>query len=111
MLNLILLQDQAAGSGWSSIIMIVLLIAIFYFFMIRPQSQKQKKINEFRKSLKKGSKVMTASGVYGRIVDINDETGEVKLEIARDTVVRIDINFVYESAESATEATAVEAKN
>lgn len=111
MLNLILMQEPAAaGSGWSSIIMIVLLIAIFYFFMIRPQSQKQKKIQEFRKSLKKGSKVMTASGVYGRIVDINDETGEVKLEIARDTVIRIDINFVYESAESAAESTAEQAK-
>ena len=36
-LNLIMLQDAAAGSGFSSIILIVAFIAIFYFFMVRPQ--------------------------------------------------------------------------
>lgn len=103
MLNTVLLQAaQTGGSGWSSLIMIVLLIAIFYFFMIRPQSQKQKKIAEFRKGLGKGSKVMTASGVYGKIVEIKDN--DVMLEIAPNVRIKIDINFVYESAESATEA-------
>ena len=33
-LSTILLQAQAQGSGWTSIIMMVALIAIFYFFMI-----------------------------------------------------------------------------
>ena len=76
MLNTILLQAAAgggaAGSGWSTLIMIVVLIAIFYFFMIRPQSQKQKKISEFRTSLKNGDKVMTAGGIYGRIREVKD---------------------------------------
>ena len=58
--NFILLQAPAGDSGMTSLIMIVLLIVIFYFFMIRPQSQKQKKINQFRQGLQKGDKVMTA---------------------------------------------------
>ena len=41
-LSTILLQAQAQGSGWTSIIMMVALIAIFYFFMIRPQQKRQK---------------------------------------------------------------------
>ncbi len=109
MLNSVLIQAaQGGSSGWSSLIMIVLLVAIFYFFMIRPQSQKQKKITEFRKGLSKGSKVMTASGVYGKIVEIKDN--DVTLEIAPNVRIKIDINFIYESAESASEQTAEAAK-
>ena len=47
-LTTILMQAQAQGSGWTSIIMMVALIAIFYFFMIRPQQKRQKEIQKAR---------------------------------------------------------------
>ncbi|MBQ0068367.1 MAG: preprotein translocase subunit YajC [Bacteroidales bacterium] len=102
MLNSILLQ--AAGgqqSGWGSIIMIVALIAIFYFFMIRPQSQRQKKINEFRKGLSKGDHVMTAGGIYGRIKDIKETV--VLLQIAEGVTIKIDKSMIYQSAQDIAE--------
>ncbi len=68
--------------------MIAILIAIFYFFMIRPQSQKQKKINEFRSSLKNGDKVMTAGGIYGRIREVKDNA--FILEIADGVRIKVD---------------------
>ena len=71
-LNLIMLQDAAAGSGFSSIILIVAFIAIFYFFMVRPQQKKQKEINKFRSELNNGDRVITAGGIYGIIKDIKD---------------------------------------
>ena len=93
---MILLQaSSAAGSGMSSILMIVALIAIFYFFMIRPQSQKQKKINNFRAGLAKGDKVMTAGGIYGKIREIKEKT--VVLEIADGVRITIDKGSIYES--------------
>ncbi|MBO7610119.1 MAG: preprotein translocase subunit YajC [Muribaculaceae bacterium] len=93
---MILLQaGAAAGSGMSSILMIVALIAIFYFFMIRPQSQKQKKINNFRAGLSKGDKVMTAGGIYGKIREIKEKT--VVLEIADGVRITIDKGSIYES--------------
>lgn len=100
--NMILLQTPAdGGSAYSSIIMIVLLIAIFYFFMIRPQSQKQKKINEFRAGLKRGDKVITAGGIHGRIRDIKDNS-IVILEI--DNVkIKVDLNSIYQSVADAVE--------
>ena len=104
MLNIILLQAEAgaAGSGWSSMIMIVALIAIFYFFMIAPQQKKQKKINAFRDSLKNGDKVMTAGGIYGRIRDIKDNA--VILEIADGVRIKIDKNSIYQSMQDVAEA-------
>ena len=101
MLNTILLQAAGGGSGWSSMIMIVALIAIFYFFMIAPQQKKQKKINAFRDSLKKGDKVMTAGGIYGRIRDIKDNA--VILEIADGVRIKIDKNSIYQSMQDVAE--------
>ncbi|MBQ0114333.1 MAG: preprotein translocase subunit YajC [Bacteroidales bacterium] len=106
MLNFILLQAQGQGSGWSSILMIVALIAIFYFFMIRPQSQKQKKINQFRNSLQKGDKVMTAGGIYGIIKQIDDKKGVVMLAIADGVVIKIDRNSIYQSVQDIAETAA-----
>ncbi len=101
--NMILLQAAAnGGSAYSSIIMIVLLIAIFYFFMIRPQSQKQKKINEFRAGLKRGDKVITAGGIHGRIRDIKDNS-IVILEIDDNVKIKVDLNSIYQSVSDAIE--------
>ncbi len=101
--NMILLQAPGdGGSAYSSIIMIVLLIAIFYFFMIRPQSQKQKKINEFRAGLKRGDKVITAGGIHGRIRDIKDNS-IVILEIDDNVKIKVDLNSIYQSVADAVE--------
>ena len=102
MTTLLILAQEPAGTGYSSIIMIVLLIAVFYFFMIRPQSQKQKKINNFRSGLKNGDKVMTAGGIYGRISDIKDKT--VYLEVDKGVTIRVDMNSIYESADDVQQA-------
>ena len=101
MLNSILLQAGAAGSGWSSMVMIIALIAIFYFFMIAPQQKKQKKINNFRNSLQKGDKVMTAGGIYGRIREIKDNY--VLLEIDNNVTIKIDKNSIYQSMQDVAE--------
>jgi len=101
----IILQAAAGGAagGWSTIIMLVLIFVVFYFFMVRPQVKKQKEIQKFRSSLSKGDKVITAGGIYGKITSIDTTT--VKLEIANDVVVTVDINSVFaSSSDSATSA-------
>lgn len=92
-LNHLLLADQGQGGGFSGIFMIVAMVAIFYFFMIRPQSKKQKQIKQAREQLEKGSKVVTAGGIYGKITKISETTFNV--EIAPGTEIRIDKNSVY----------------
>lgn len=100
-LNLIMLQDAAAGSGFSSIILIVAFIAIFYFFMVRPQQKKQKEINKFRSELNNGERVITAGGIYGIIKDIKDNY--IILEIADNVRIKIDKNSIYASPAEAAE--------
>ena len=90
----------AMGSGMNSIIMIVLMIAIFYFFIIRPQSKQQKKIQEARKSMKPGDKIMTAGGIYGTIREINPDNNPVTIEVWEGVKMKVDFNQVYALTEN-----------
>lgn len=92
---------NGGGMDWTFMLMIVAMIAIFYFFMIAPQQKKQKKINSFRNSLKKGDKVMTAGGIYGRIREVNDN--HVLLEIDNNVTIKIDKNSIYQSMQDVAE--------
>lgn len=58
----------------------VLLFAVMYFFMIRPQMKRQKAERTFQDSIKKGSKVVTTSGMHGKIVEINETEGTLVIE-------------------------------
>lgn len=102
----ILLNGQPAGDGASGLIMIVVLIVVFYFFMIRPQQKRQKKLKQEREAMKKNDTVVTAGGIYGRIVEVNDQNNTFVVEIDKNVKIRIDKNSVYPSAEQANEAAA-----
>lgn len=101
MTNFILL-DAAAGGGFSGIFMIVILFVIFYFFMIRPQQKRQKEIKKFREALDRGSKVVTAGGIYGTIKEVRDTY--FIIEISNGVSIRVDKGSVYPSAEDANQA-------
>lgn len=94
----------ASGApGMQSLIFLVLIIVVFYFFMIRPQVKKQKEMTKYRDALKKGDKVLTSGGLYGKINDVKDTT--VTLEIADNTIVKVDKTAIVKDA-SDTEAAA-----
>lgn len=65
----------------------VLMIGVFYFLMIRPQQTRMKKEKEFESSLKVGDRIITKSGIHGKIAELADTTavietmsGKLKLE-------------------------------
>ena len=51
----------------------LLIFAVAYFFIIRPQIKRQKDEKKFAQALKKGDKIITKSGLYGKVVDLNDK--------------------------------------
>lgn len=58
----------------------LLIIVVFYFFMIRPQMKKAKDHKKYVQELKKGDKVITTSGIHGKIVEMNDATFLIEVE-------------------------------
>lgn len=109
-LSFILLQaaSSSAPSGGigsffaNPLFMLIIIVVIMYFLMIRPQRKKQKEIEKFRNSLQVGQDVVTASGVYGTIKEINDNI--IMLEIARGVVIKIEKSSVYADINSAAPA-------
>lgn len=53
---------------------LILIIVVFYFFMIRPQMKKAKEQKKFVENLKKGDKILTIGGIYGKVVETDDTT-------------------------------------
>ncbi len=62
------------NSGLVLIIYIVIFGAIMYFLMIRPQKNEQKKAAAMLNALEIGDYVLTTSGFYGTVIDIQEDT-------------------------------------
>lgn len=60
---------------------------VFWFLVLRPQSKRQKEHTAFVSTLKVGTRVVTASGIFGRIAGIDETT--VELEVAPKTVIKV----------------------
>lgn len=50
----------------------ILIFAVAYLFMIRPQMKRQKDEKKFAAELKRGDRIITKSGLHGKILDLND---------------------------------------
>ena len=59
---------------------IILMFIVVYFFMIRPQMKRAKQEKHFSSELKRGDRVVTKSGMHGKIVDFSDKLNAVIIE-------------------------------
>jgi preprotein translocase subunit YajC len=66
-------QPGQSGGGAMNFIMMGAIIVVFYFFMIRPQMKKAKDQKKYIENLKKGDKVLTIGGIYGKIVEVRED--------------------------------------
>ena len=83
---------QRPGAGWEMWGFLLLIMVVMWLFMIRPQRKQQKEMEEFRKSLKKGDKVVTAGGIYGVIIEAQEDKPYVILGIDDEVKIRISKN-------------------
>ena len=81
-------QAAEATNPLMTLLFFLAIIVIFYFFMIRPQMKRQKELRKYRESLKKGDKVITTGGIYGRVIEVKD--AYVTVEIAKEVEIKID---------------------
>jgi preprotein translocase subunit YajC len=96
MTNFVLLflmgQPAGGGSGQSNALVtflpLILVFVVFYFFMIRPQMRKQKEMASYRSTLKKGDRVVTTGGIYGKIYEVKDNY--VMMEVGGDLKLKVD---------------------
>ena len=67
--------SSSAGMGMmGTIIWIVVLLVFVFVFMLRPQKKEQARRNEMMSKMAVGDTVLTSSGFYGTLIDINEDT-------------------------------------
>lgn len=98
MIDWLIGSAYAAGGGspapsggsaqWIQLLIFIVPIIIFYYFLIHlPQKRRQQERAKMMESLKRGDEVLTAGGLYGRIVGVTDQS--VNLEIAPKVRVKV----------------------
>lgn len=75
--------QQILQTSWP----ILLMVVIFYFLLWRPQKKQQKERAKLLGSLKKGQKIVTIGGIYGEIVELDDE--KVKVQVSE----KVELTF------------------
>lgn len=69
---------QGGSNMTQTLIMILVALAFFYFILWRPEQKRRKSMDKLRGSLKKGDRV-TAMGILGTIVKVQENTIIVSL--------------------------------
>ena len=64
---------KAQGNPLISLMPIFLIFIVFYFLLIRPQKKNQKQHAKMIEDLKKNDEVITSGGLYGTIVNIQED--------------------------------------
>jgi preprotein translocase subunit YajC len=97
LLNVILLAPTKEGQKpMTSLLPLLLIIVVFYFFMIRPQVRKQKDLRTYRDNLKKGDRIVTTGGIFGKINNISDNV--VTVDAGNNVLLKVDKSAILKDA-------------
>ena len=103
--------NASAGSGIAAFLPFILMGLIIYFLIIRPQSKQRKQHDSTIAGLKKGDKILTRGGLYGKIVNFQgkndnkvtiDAGSGVKLNISRSYIAGLAGNSENEKPDNAS---------
>ncbi|MBF8150075.1 preprotein translocase subunit YajC [Winogradskyella sp. F6397] len=64
----------------TSFLPFIAIFAVMYFFMIAPQMKRSKQEKKFASELTRGTRVITKSGMHGKVVEINDKDNSCVIE-------------------------------
>jgi preprotein translocase subunit YajC len=107
------LDDAGKGAGPPLVTQILPLVAIAivaYFMLFRPERERVRRQQELLSGLKKNDRVLTASGIYGTVANVERDADRVTLKVDDAANVRITVTIssiakvLRDGAESATPA-------
>lgn len=76
------------GGGVTTVLVYVLLFAGLWFLLFLPQRKQRKAMQKLQSELKVGDAVVTAGGIYGKIVSLDEAKATLEVAQGRITFVR-----------------------
>ncbi|MEM0993507.1 MAG: preprotein translocase subunit YajC [Bacteroidota bacterium] len=86
--NTILLQ-ASGNAGLINMLFLGGMFVVLYFFIIRPQAKKQREQSKFVTDMKEGDRVVTSSGIQGKISRIEKDFITLDIGAGTKTTIRI----------------------
>ena len=71
--------SKSSGSSVAPLIIIVGIFAVAYFLFLRPRQQRLRQQQTAAKQLSVGDEVMSAGGIHGRVVALDNDVVEVEV--------------------------------
>ena len=108
MMDLIAQASNGNSNPIALFLPLILMGGVFYFLLIRPQQKRVRAQQALVNAVEVGDEIMTTGGIFGTIVEIDDDEGTVTVEIAPGTRIRmlrqgISQRFVEDGDETADE--------
>jgi preprotein translocase subunit YajC len=94
-------QQGGASGGAQGIFMLLIMFAIFYFLLIRPQQKRAKQHKALIDALKAGDQVVTAGGIHGKVVAVQETV--VTIEISAGVRIKVSRSSIASTKAEAAE--------
>ena len=88
-------QAHGQGGFW---MMIVAMVLVMWLFIWRPESKRRKEMAKFRDSMVKGTKVVTAGGIHGKVREVKESY--VVIEVCDNVTLRVEKSMIMASPEA-----------
>ncbi|MDP9500808.1 preprotein translocase subunit YajC [Bisgaard Taxon 45] len=87
-------MEAQQGSPMSMLFIFVIFGLIFYFMIYRPQAKRNKEHKKLMSELAKGTEVLIAGGLIGRITKVSPDSDSIIIALNATTEVTINRNYV-----------------
>jgi preprotein translocase subunit YajC len=98
-------STKKPGNALVSLLPLILIFGLAYVFFLRPRSQAARRQRETLMEISAGDEVLTGSGIFGRVLDVEDDRVTIetapgtRITVLRSTIAR-KLNPVEEDWES-----------
>ncbi|AFI86365.2 putative membrane protein [Aggregatibacter actinomycetemcomitans D7S-1] len=87
-------METQQGSPMSMLFIFVIFGLIFYFMIYRPQAKRNKEHKKLMSELAKGTEVLTAGGIIGKITKMVENSDNIVIALNDSTEVTINRNYI-----------------
>lgn len=90
------------GRGFLAFLPFILIFVLFYLLILRPQRRQELQRQAMLKSIKRGDNVLTSGGIYGKVVNVEEDV--LTVEIAKGVNIRMNRAGIASLVEKKEEA-------
>ncbi len=87
-------MEAQQGSPMSMLFIFIIFGLIFYFMIYRPQAKRNKEHKKLMSELTKGTEVLTAGGIIGKITKVPEKGDVIVIALNDKTEITINRNYI-----------------